>query len=451
MTGKNQSTRRGVRRFRALIAAAAGVIVPAWLATTKSVAQPCEDEIYAAPVPNADEQYGQRIVIHGSIAAIAAPGPARGPYSQQGFVHLYEHGVDQEWNHIATLSSALSVPGARFGKGVAISDDVILVGAPYEQTAIGETGAVYVFVRPPGGWVTTDQPDAVIVPDELMDGDEYGSAIAMSDGQFLVGAPGDSAAAFEAGAVYRYDAPTESWSGVTHVEVMNSSEPRATEHFGYEIAMDGPLAVVAAPGLHHTAVGRVYVYRLQLDRQWALEQVLRGDPIFAVGDHFGRSIAIDRSSRLLSERIIVGSTGDDDHGEHSGSATIFRNDESNSDEPWVLEAELVPDRATFGDHVGMAVYLRGDTAIIGAPYANSYGLNSGVVFVYQQNASTRVWKNISIIQPDCPEPGAFYGTEITGFVVDHGTNVIVGAPRKSWKGAPVAGAAYVLRDEMIHD
>lgn len=79
----------------------------------------------------------------------------------------------------------------------------------------------------------------------------------------------------------------------------------------------------------------------------------------AAQDNFGVSVA------LSGDTAVVGASGDDDNGTHSGSAYIFVRDASAL---WTQQAKLLPLDGAANNFFGLSVAISGDSAIIGAPF-----------------------------------------------------------------------------------
>ncbi|MGD2205815.1 MAG: FG-GAP repeat protein [Anaerolineae bacterium] len=79
-------------------------------------------------------------------------------------------------------------------------------GAPHYGTGGTDRGAVYVYVRPPGGWASTAAYAARLTAGDGVDGDEFGAAVALSSGGHTVvaGVPYSDAGGLDRGAAYVY-------------------------------------------------------------------------------------------------------------------------------------------------------------------------------------------------------------------------------------------------------
>ncbi|GIW11956.1 MAG: hypothetical protein KatS3mg061_3013 [Dehalococcoidia bacterium] len=119
------------------------------------------------------------------------------------------------WVQAARLNAAGASDGSVLGSAVAVSADgsTIVAGAP-QCGCSSESGAVYVFLRPNGGWATTATFAAKLTPPDGVASDQFGYTIALSeDGStVVVGAPFNDEAANNGGAAYIFQRPAGGWS-----------------------------------------------------------------------------------------------------------------------------------------------------------------------------------------------------------------------------------------------
>lgn len=98
----------------------------------------------------------------------------------------------------------------------------------------------------------------------------------------------------------------------------------------------------------------------------------------AADDLFGRSVSVSGNVAL------VGSRSDDDNGDFSGSAYVFRFNGST----WVQEAKLTASDGVEGDGFGLSVSVSGELALIGASFVDDNGLNSGAAYVFRYDGGS---------------------------------------------------------------
>ena len=94
----------------------------------------------------------------------------------------------------------------------------MVVGAYGNDDDGTDSGSVYLFTKPSGGWVTATETVKLTAPDGAA-GDNFGDSVAAGGGRAIVGAPGDES---ETGAAYVFRIPT--WTAIS------GSGPGTTSH-----------------------------------------------------------------------------------------------------------------------------------------------------------------------------------------------------------------------------
>ena len=146
----------------------------------------------------------------------------------------------------------------------------------------------------------------------------------------------------------------------------------------------------------------------------------------ASNDYFGDDVA------LSGYTAIIGSPYDDDMGTNSGSVYVFvRRD----DGTWEEVQKLIPTDGEAHDHFGSSVAISGDTAVIGAPYDDDKGDNSGSGYVYTKIDGKWI-ENVKIV-PENGEADDEFGYS----VAISGSTALFGAPSK--------GSAYIVDDLCV--
>lgn len=130
-------------------------------------------------------------------------------------------------------------------------------------------------------------------------------------------------------------------------------------------------------------------------------------------DAFGCSVDID------ADTIIAGAKYDNTSGHSAGTAWTFRNINGQ----WTREAQLVGTDAHTGDLAGWSVAVRGDVAVVGAPFANTTFVGAGVARVFERAASG--WTHIATLHSPTPMSNGAFGVA----VATDGTRVVVGETR----------------------
>ncbi|MCZ6834155.1 MAG: M12 family metallo-peptidase [Planctomycetota bacterium] len=173
----------------------------------------------------------------------------------------------------------------------------------------------------------------------------------------------------------------------TGITRLTPNDGLASDFFGISVAISGDVAVVGSSG-HDDPVsdeGAAYVYRFD-GIFWNIEQELNGldrQP----GDNFGASVAIE------GDVIAVGATLTDDFGKNSGAVYVFRFEGLD----WNFEQKLTADDdAASLDAFGTSIAISGNRIVVGAPFNNDDGPNSGSAYVFDYDVPTTTWSTLPI-------------------------------------------------------
>jgi len=250
------------------------------------------------------DDFGRVVAVDGDTIAVGASNEDSGATgvggdetsntaSSSGAVYVFTRNAAGVWAQQAYVKASNTGAEDRFGSGVDLDGDTLIVSAPREDSdATGvdgdgtndlaeDSGAVYVFTRDAlGVW----SQQAYIKASNTSEDDEFGAHIALSGDRIAVGSRFEdgSATGFagvsddlasNAGAVYVFERDmTGAWSEVAYLKASNA---QAGDEFGI-VALDGAQLVCGAlrEGSNATGIGgnqlddsmpgagAVYVYEL---------------------------------------------------------------------------------------------------------------------------------------------------------------------------------------------
>ncbi len=304
----------------------------------------------------------------------------------------------------------------RFGAAVAVSGrgNAVAVGASLGDAGlVADTGAVYVYERNAAGVITETKltaSDAAAI-------DNFGTALAMSDGTLVVGAFGNDDAGISSGSAYLF---RKNAAGVVVERKLTASDAAPGDFFGESVAIDGTTVVVGADmddavGLDE---GSVYVYQPDGAGGLMETKLTAGDA--AAGDKFGGSVALHNGT------LVVGAVGKADAGSLSGAAYIYRRDAAGV----IVETKVTAGDDAMFDQFGHSVAISGTMIVVGAPFKDDGGTSSGAAYIYEPDGAGNLTEQ-ALTASDAVAFGQF------GFsVAISGTTAVVGAPGN-------AGAVYV--------
>ncbi|HZL98734.1 MAG TPA: IPT/TIG domain-containing protein, partial [Planctomycetota bacterium] len=136
------------------------------------------------------------------LAAVGAPGKD-GTGTDSGAVYLFRR-TGTTWAQEAKLTASDAGAGDQFGCAVAVSGDLVAVGAYLEDTGATDAGAVYIFRKSGAVW----SQEAKLQASDLAAGDYYGVSVALAGNHLAVGSYNDGSGA---GSIYVHDKPGASW------------------------------------------------------------------------------------------------------------------------------------------------------------------------------------------------------------------------------------------------
>ena len=245
---------------------------------------------------------------------------------------------------------------------VSLNGDIAVVG---DVEAFGSLGAAYVFRRGPGGpadW----QLEAVLMSPKPDPDEAFGGRLAVSGDVVVVGAHNADAPEFHSGAayIYRYDPGSRQWG---YEATLTPSDGDLGDLFGWSVAIDGDVILIGARDDEHDGIsqaGSVYVFRYDPDRSGWIEEAKLTDPDAEELDLLGFSVSIS------GDVALVGAPGNEDAGGGTGAAFIFRHNAQKPGQ-WLLETQLTAFDALWQAWFGFDVSLRDNVAVIGAPQDDS--------------------------------------------------------------------------------
>jgi hypothetical protein len=318
------------------------------------------------------------------------------------------------WIEEAKLVPRDAHPDDFFGSAIAVNGARLLIGAPAPLN--NGDGAIYCYRHDGTSWIE----DPIPAPPGLAPGDRHGAAVALHGPWAIAGAYADDDHGSQAGAVHVYH---DDGTGFAFHSTLLADDGGSNDQFGYAVALDLPFLAVGAWGRDGRATndGAVYVHRLERG-VWVCEAVLTASDGAAL-DELGRSVSI------AGELILAGARRGGSPAIESGSAYVFQRVAG----AWVEVAELLPAGGAAGDRFGEAVSLRGETAVLGGPFAGGSG---GIAIFDRMDGS---WTERVALRPPGGAPGDRFGQAVR--IWDD--RIVAGAPGTDAAGDG-SGSASVL-------
>jgi len=158
------------------------------------------------PALAAGDEFGTAVAAAPDFLAVGAPGDDR-QGSAAGAVHFFVP-TAEGWGEAGVLTAADPRSGDRFGAALALTGDLLAVGAPGRDQGGSAAGSVYLYRRDGSAW----QPVAALFAPDGAAGSRFGTSVAFVDpGRLAIGASGHDGNAVSAGAAYLFAAEADEW------------------------------------------------------------------------------------------------------------------------------------------------------------------------------------------------------------------------------------------------
>ena len=296
------------------------------------------------------DRFGVSVAVSGDTALVGAPTED----AERGAAYVFIR-VNGVWTEEAKLIASDGRSLRKFGYSVALAGDTAVVGGSTgviggsDHHADRTPGSAYVFARVGNSWI--EQTKLTAGPDAAT-GDDFGTAVAASDGTVVVGAAGVAVG----GAAYVF-----AWDGRTwaqQAKLTAGDDAAVGDKFGFSVAVSGDVAVVGSQFDDvgpNTNQGSAYVFRREGSR-WSQEANLAASE-GAADDNFGFAVATS------TDTVVVGAWHDDVNGNtDQGSAYVF----ARAGMGWTEQDHLIAGDGAGGDEFGRSAAVYGDTVLVGA-------------------------------------------------------------------------------------
>ena len=195
------------------------------------------------------------------------------------------------WSTEARLAGGDVAAGDRLGASVGLSGSVAVAGAPAHDAAATDAGAAYVFRRTGTTW----GQETKLVASDAASGDGFGVAVDVDGNVAAVGAPLQDGAATDAGAVYVFRFDGSQWVPETRLV---AADPAAGDRMGFSVAVSGDRIVAGAPGDDGAGdgAGAVHVFRFDGTSWMEAAELTAGQGV--AGDSLGAAVDVEGSTAV---------------------------------------------------------------------------------------------------------------------------------------------------------
>lgn len=321
-----------------------------------------------------------------------------------------------------------------FGYSVSAAGTMGLSGACWDDDYGSRSGSAYLYRNLDTASGTVTQTAKLLASDSA-EGDQFGTYVSLSGTTGLVGAYGDDDKGSSSGSAYLYRNLDTVSGTVTETAKLVASDGESFDYFGRSVSLSGSAGMVGAQS-DDDETGSAYLYRgLDTATGTVVESAKLVASDGAIDNYFGRSVSLSGTMGM------VGAFYDDDNGDASGSAYLYRNLDVVSGT--VTESvKLLASNGAAGDQFGDTVSLSGSLGLVGARYVDDNGASSGAAYFYRDldTASGIVTESVKLVASD-GEASDLLGSSVSL----SGTTGLVGALGDD-DGSNGSGSAYLYRN-----
>jgi hypothetical protein len=397
-----------------------------------------EEKVLKAPDPENYDNFGESVAVDDYIAVVGAPsmspgGTARG----QVFLFYKDLGGFNNWGYYKSLTASDSSNNSNFGYSVGLYYSTLIVGAPYANAEGTDYGQAYIFERNQGGANNWGEVKILKASDRA-NYDQFGYSVDTTSDFAVVGANRANSNGTDRGQAYIFGRDRGGADNWGEVKKLKASDQANSDLFGQAVAISGNFTLVGAPYADSggTNRGQAYVFERNqggVDNWGEVKKLKASDQ--ADNDYFGWSVSMNY------DYLLVGAPYADSGGTDRGKAYAIYKDMGGTGNWGELKVIAAPDQED-NDNFGYSVAMTNYEYVVGAPFADSGGFNRGKIYVFSKHLGGPNNFGLRSIRTatDAVDDDQF------GHVMDvstYGSLAIVGAPRAD-SGGINRGEAHIL-------
>ena len=150
--------------------------------------------------PAAYDRFGVSVAILGDTIAVGASSQPAGGGTGSVYVFVLDSPLPNPWSQQQELVASDAAADDKFGISVSILDDMVVVGAMFDDDGGDKSGSAYVFNR---SGITWTQTQKLVAGDSAVN-DRFGMAVGISTATIVVGVRDGAVSAFGHAGVMRY-------------------------------------------------------------------------------------------------------------------------------------------------------------------------------------------------------------------------------------------------------
>ncbi|WP_075340795.1 FlgD immunoglobulin-like domain containing protein [Tenacibaculum agarivorans] len=323
-----------------------------------------------------------------------------------------------------------AIENEHYGWNVETSNSFIVVGSPNTKNSdLEDAGAIHIYQKLNERWqrfqdIKSPNPSVF---------ENFGYTIAIYGDYLAVSAIGSFKYGPFTGAVYLYKNSGVTWD-LDKIFYPETQVPN--QWYGYSLAMNEDYLVVGAINANgvNAESGEVFVYK-DYTKESNVEVSTLATATQSKNDKFGYDVAISSNNKIL-----VGAPYVDGHYENCGTAYLYTLNEENK---WNVDQTFKPQSGGISDLFGTSVDLHDSNLVIGAMLGDGNEKNSGIVYGYNYNNTSKAYEFTQKIEAAEGELNDYFGISLKLYQ----DVLLVGAPRSKTENNSHAGKAYVFKKE----
>jgi hypothetical protein len=276
--------------------------------------------------------------------------------------------TSSRWANTTKLTAADANADDFFGHGVSLDGDRALVWAPRLSKVgsddLDRSSAAYAFEFGESRWRQTQR---LTVDDPFANGALGPAPVSISGTRALLGGPGDSEQADQAGAAYVFELEGDRWR---QAHKLTAADPSADDYFGWPVSLDGERALIGSNSDRGSA--HVFDFDGSGDGWRQIQKITPDNAVVETPEAIVRALSLDGS------RALIGHPNDFENTAHAGAVYVFEFDGSR----WDQKQKLTPTDARREQYFGFAISLDGERALVGAPGDDEQAERGGAVYVF---------------------------------------------------------------------
>eukprot|EP01084_Bolivina_argentea_P172419 298663_1 len=286
-----------------------------------------------------------------------------------------------------------------FGHTVAISNNYFVIGAYGDDTGGSNAGSVYVYEQDTinkNKWTEIQK----LVASDGQSMDYFGKSVAASNDYTVIGAKFDSTVSYRAGSAYVFkrNNTNRQWS---EIQKLQASDANIHDWFGSSVTISDNNEYII---IGTTGDSSVYIYKLNNNGLFDEIQKLQASDKES-GDLFGVTVAIS------NESIVIGAS-DKDVRSNTNAGCVYVFELNNTNGLFYETQKLHAINAQSNDKFGFSLSILNDYIIVGTPYKDTVGTNSGSVYIFERDIDTNSWNQTQKLQSSDIESDDLFGYSV---------------------------------------